>query len=195
MNDSVRAHIALFGGSFDPPHVGHLAIAHAAVYQSHVARVVFIPCAQSPLKTHNPQASGPHRVAMLRTMLAGSPWAEVSEWELAQPGPSYSWQTVAFFAQRFRGLPLAWIMGADQWEQLPRWQHPDRLAAALTFIVFPRDGVIPQPRVGFRAHFLPDAVAASSTEARAAIQAGKPTSLVTDEVRAYIAEHQLYSAK
>ena len=138
--DGVR--IALFGGSFDPPHTGHLSIAEAAVDQCGLDRIYFVPCRVSPLKGKLPGASGGERVAMLRLALAGVSRAEVSEWELARPGPSYSWETVEHFAAQFPDARLYWLMGADQWAVIDRWARPDILRNRLTFIVFARDGSV-----------------------------------------------------
>ena len=91
--------IALFGGSFDPPHCAHLAIARAAAEHCGLQQVIFIPCRISPLKGRSPGASGADRLAMLRLATNGMAWASVSDWELSRPGPSYSWQSAEHFAE------------------------------------------------------------------------------------------------
>jgi nicotinate-nucleotide adenylyltransferase len=189
--DSPR--LALFGGSFDPPHRAHLAIAAAAVEQCALERVIFIPCQVSPLKGRQPAAPGAHRLAMLRLAVAGLPWAEVSDWELARPGPSYSWQTAEHFAALYPQAALHWLMGADQWESLERWARPDFLREHLTFIVFAREGIAPQPRPGWRAHFLEGAWPGSSTEARALLAAGQSAAaLLPATVEEYAVRERLY---
>ena len=77
--------VALFGGSFDPPHRGHVAMAEAAVGACGLDRVVFVPCRESPLKGRRPGASGEERVAMLEGVTSGLGWAEVSDWEINAP--------------------------------------------------------------------------------------------------------------
>ncbi len=187
--------IALFGGSFDPVHVAHLAIARAAVAQARLDRVIFLPAAQSPLKGHGPVAPGRLRAEMLRVVLADLPWAEVDEWELGQPGPSYSWQTTAHFRDEAREeTEWFWLMGADQWEALPRWQHWDRLAGWVTFLVFARSGQAPQPREGVRAIFLSGEFAGSSTAVRRARREGGAwEALVDARVAAVIRREKLYA--
>jgi nicotinate-nucleotide adenylyltransferase len=186
-------HIALFGGSFDPPHRAHLAIARAAVEQCGLARVVFIPCQESPLKDRRPLASGPQRLEMLRLATAGLPWAEVSDWELSRPGPSYSWQTTAHFETLHPGAVLSWLMGADQWAALEHWARPDFLQEHLTFIVFARDAEKPRLRPGWRVHFLTGEWPGSSTEARALLAEKKSAAhLLPPAVEDYAISQGLY---
>jgi len=186
------ARLALFGGSFDPPHLAHLAIARAAVEQCGLDRVVFIPCRESPLKGKQPGATGPQRQEMLRLATAGLAWAEVSGWELERPGPSYSWQTAEHFAAEHPGAALHWLMGADQWAALERWVRPDVLRELLTFIVFTREGKAPQPREGWRMVHLRGEWAGSSTDARALLAAGEPAPLLLAAVDAYARRERLY---
>lgn len=191
MNEPGR--IALFGGSFDPPHLAHLAIAQAAVEQCGLSSVVLIPCQESPLKNRRPGASGPQRLEMLRLATAGLAWAQVSGWELARPGPSYSWQTAEYFAHQHPQTELHWLMGADQWAALERWARPDFLREHLTFIVFARDGEKPSPRPGWRTHFLTGEWRGSSTEARALLSAGQSAvRLLPPSVEAYAIREKLY---
>lgn len=185
--------IALFGGSFDPPHCAHLAIARAAVEHCCLQKVWFIPCQESPLKGKAPGASGTDRAAMLRLATAGLPWAAVSDWELTRPGPSYSWQTTEHFAAMFPDAILHWLMGADQWAALDRWARPDILRERLISIVFARDGVQPVPREGWRVIFLPGEFSGSSTEARRRLTAGESTAgLVPARVAAYAVSARLW---
>lgn len=185
--------IALFGGSFDPPHRAHLAIAQAAVDQCALNSVIFIPCRESPLKNRLPGASGPRRLEMLRLAVADLLWADVSDWELSRPGPSYSWQTAEHFANLHPQAELYWLMGADQWAALEQWARPDFLMHRLTFIVFARDGDRPAARPGWRAQFLHGEWRGSSTEARALLAAGLSAAhLLPPAVEEYAVSRGLY---
>lgn len=185
--------IALFGGSFDPPHCAHLAIARAAVEHCGLEQIVFVPCQESPLKGRPALASGADRLAMLRLATDGLPWAAVSDWELSRPGPSYSWQTAEHFAALHPCAELHWLMGADQWASLERWARPDILRERLTFIVFARDGVRPACRDGWRSVFLPGEFPGSSTEARRLLAAGASTAgLLPPAVADYAVRQRLY---
>lgn len=184
---------ALFGGSFDPPHRAHLAIAAAAMEQAGIGRIVFLPCRISPLKGRVPGATGQQRAAMLEAAAAELPGAEVSRWELERPGPSYSWQTAEHFAAQAGVGRLCWLLGADQWAQIDRWARVDRLAELVEFIVFGRDDLVPQPRPGMRAHFLRGLFQGSSTEVRRRCAAGEPISdLVAPGVEEIISREGLY---
>ena len=185
--------IALFGGSFDPPHLAHLEIAKVAVEHCGLSGVVFIPCRESPLKGRSPGAPGAARLEMLRLAVEGLSWAEVSDWELSRPGPSYSWQTVEHFAAQYPRAGLHWLMGADQWAIVERWARPDFLRGHLTFIVFARDGSKPSARPGWRAIFLPGEYPGSSTEARRLLSAGESAAgLLPPAVEDYAVRQGLY---
>ena len=89
--------IALFGGSFDPPHLGHLDIAREAVRKCALDRVVFIPCHLSPHKRDHPPVSAHHRVKMLELCTAGEPWAEISQLEISQLNHPIGFLLLEFF--------------------------------------------------------------------------------------------------
>lgn len=190
-----RLRYGLFGGSFDPVHLGHTALAAAARAQGNLTKVIFIPAARSPHKTGRDQpAPAAHRVTMLELALADFPWAEISRWEIDRPGPSYSWKTVEHCAAvAGPHIELCWILGADQWNALLTWSHPEKLAALLTFLVFPRGDTPVLPRPGFRHQTVISSHPASSTAAREAARAGQPLDhLVDPNVAAYIRNHALY---
>jgi len=156
--------IALFGGTFDPVHEGHLHIARLAREQAHLDEVIFIPCQQSPHKNQNACASIEHRLDMLR-LAATEPWMQVSDYESTLPGPSFSYLTAQHFVAERPQADWFWLMGCDQWNALPRWKHPDILATLLTFLVFSR-GEIPQVREGYRMIYLQGSHPASATALR-----------------------------
>lgn len=164
----------LFGGSFDPVHEGHLAIAEAAKNCAGLDRVIFLPAACSPFKIDQPMMFPPSmRLAMLQASIAGKEWAEASGLDLGLPPPSWSWRLVDAWHASHPGDMLFWLMGTDQWEALHRWQRYDYLAKKLTFIVYHRDAA-PQPRQGVRAIFIPGHHPASSSAIRDALRRHTP---------------------
>ncbi len=189
--------IGLFGGTFDPVHLGHLQIAETAWRCSSLRRVFFIPCRQSPGKALDEAAEPQHRLAMLEIALENLPWAEISRIELERRPPSYSWQTAEAFAERFppSHCELCWILGADQWKSIHRWARPRRLASLVTFLVFPRNGDEYFAREGYRAECLPYRVELSSTEVRESFRDGHSAErLLPVKVAGYIRRHHLYGS-
>ena len=128
------------GGSFDPPHIGHLLLAQDAQENLHLDRVVFVPAAASPLKAHPPVASAVARLTMVRASVAAHPTWEVSDWEMRQGGTSYSLHTARHLHERFHGAELFWIIGADQLAQLHAWHRIGELAKLVTFAIACRHG-------------------------------------------------------
>lgn len=172
MSELVRR-IGLFGGSFDPVHKAHVAVAREAVRQISLDGLIFLPAARSPLKSRGPVASGEVRMEMLRAVVGNASGIEISDWELWQSEPSYSWQTVEHFRKVLGpATQLFWVMGEDQWAQLEKWRRWEYLAAEVTFLVFSRDGAQPEPKPGVGAVFLDGSYKGSSTEVREARSRG-----------------------
>lgn len=169
-----RRRIALFGGTFDPVHLGHVHLAELARKTLALDEVRFLPCRISPHKTGSAPTEASDRVEMLRLATADLPWAVVDDFEIRREGPSFSWQTAESMAERFPEARLFWIMGSDQWDVLHTWAHPERLAACVEFIVFAR-GNPPKPRAGHVFHIVDGEHPASATAIREAIARGETT--------------------
>lgn len=184
--------IALFGGTFDPVHEGHVHIARLARQQAHLDEVIFLPCQQSPHKTSATQATAEQRLSMLR-LAASEPWMTVDDYETKAPAPSYSYLTLQHFLATRPGTEWFWLMGCDQWLALPRWKHPEILAEHVTFLVFSRDE-IPEAREGYRMQHLQGVHPASATVLR---DPRHPRHLdpawLNPAVRQWILQHGLYT--
>lgn len=186
--------IALFGGSFDPIHLGHLEIARRAQHALDLDEVRFLPCRRSPHKPGAPLASDADRARMIELAIAAEPWARLDRRELDAPPPSYSDLTVRAMRATFPAARLFWIVGHDQWQALPRWRNPDYLARELEFIVFSRDGT-PGPRAGWTMHPVDGTHPASSSEIRRRLAAGLEVSdWLPPAVLGYLLAHRLYPA-
>lgn len=184
--------IALFGGSFDPVHLGHIEIARQAVELLELDEVRFIPCRISPHKLGHPPAPAEARLEMLRTALANYPWASIDDSELHAPPPSYSYKTAARIQLEQPLARLFWLLGTDQWEALPGWQEPEKLAETLEFIVFTRE-VLPIPREGWRMQTIHGHHPASSSAIREGVRSGGiPSGWLPPGVKSLIEHHQLY---
>lgn len=184
--------IALFGGSFDPVHEGHLEIATKAVDQLNLDQLIFLPCRQSPLKDRPPGASDEDRLTMLRLVAPLVPGASVDDFELRRPPPSYSWETVAHFKSRLpEGTRIYLLIGEDQWDRLGEWRKVDFLRRHVIFIVVGREAR-PKSRPGFEARFLEGDHPASSSEIRDRLRAGRPPRWLPEPVATHIAKKGLY---
>ena len=188
--DSPRR-IALFGGTFDPIHEGHLAIASKARDALALDEVRFLPCHVSPHKTGTVSAPPQDRLEMVRLATRDLPWAVADEHDLRAPQPAYSYRTAEEMARRYPGSRLFWLMGADQWRALPRWKEPERLAAQVEFIVFARDGA-PAPRPPWKAHFVEGLHPASATGIRQKLAMGEEPAWLPAPVAGYIRRNGLY---
>ena len=129
---------------------------------------------------------------MLRLATFDLPWAVVDDLEFHRDGPSYSWQTAEAIAGRFPQARLFWIMGGDQWDALTKWEHPERLASFVEFIVFTRGEALKE-RDGFVLHALEDRHPASATAIRDAFARGaKSHPWLSPAVNGWIETHRLY---
>jgi len=178
---SLARKLGLFGGSFDPVHLGHLLVAQAACEEFGLDRLCFIPAAQSPFKPGTNPAPAGSRLQMLRLALAGQPRYEVDTQEIARGGVSYTIDTVRDYRRRFPGAQLFWLIGADHVAKLPQWRDAEELAARVEFLVIPRPGEpavpFPAPRRGEMLKGFPLGV--SSSQIRARVKAGLPIELLT----------------
>jgi len=168
--------LGLFGGSFDPVHLGHLLVAQAAVEELALDRLFFIPAAQSPFKPESKPAPAPIRLQLLRLALAGSTNCEIDEQEIRRGGISYSIDTVRDYTKRFLEARLFYLIGADNAAKLDAWREADELARLAEFVAIPRPGGtaanFPSP---FRSRTLKGfPVGVSSSEIRARVRAGLP---------------------
>lgn len=186
--------IGLFGGTFDPVHLGHIHLAQTARETLALDEVRFLPCRISPHKTAAAPTPAGERLEMLRLATRDLPWAVVDDFETRRDGPSFSWQTGGAMKLAFPGARLFWIMGTDQWDVLHHWQHPEKLAACVEFIVFTR-GREPSPREGFRLHAINAIHPASATAIREEVSRRDPHPhpWLHPEVAAWIRDHGVYS--
>ncbi|HEY3854812.1 MAG TPA: nicotinate-nucleotide adenylyltransferase [Verrucomicrobiae bacterium] len=187
--------LGLFGGSFDPIHLGHLLVACAAREEAALDRIFFIPAAQSPFKASATSASAEERLRLVRLALAGDASAEVDDSEVRRGGISFSIDTVRDYQKRFPGAELFYLIGADQTAQLHLWREANELARLAQFLVIPRPGEataeLAPPFCGKALVGFPFGV--SSTEIRRRIKARLPVEhLVPATVAEAIKNNGLY---
>ena len=190
--------IGILGGTFDPPHRGHVDLARAARDAAGLDRVLFVVAARSPFKDGVTQATAEERYLMVASTLADAaePGFEASRIELDRPGVSYTIDTVRELRSLHPEAELFFIAGSDTIDELPLWKDAAELAKTLRFVVNLRKGESRNVKAppGFDIMFIEgDVPAVSSSEMRAKLAAGKPTgAMLSPATEAYIREHGLY---
>jgi nicotinate-nucleotide adenylyltransferase len=136
--------IALFGGTFDPIHLGHTTVAAGALDHIGAEKIIFVPAKRSPLKGFLPRASDNHRLNMLSLAIAGERNFQVSDYELKRPAPSYTLETIRKFQADFGGeTSIHWLIGADGVDDLAYWYKITELIDACTLTTMYRAGCEP----------------------------------------------------
>jgi nicotinate-nucleotide adenylyltransferase len=130
----------VLGGTFDPPHIGHLIVASEARWQLGLDVVRLVPARVPPHKPAGGQADPARRAGWLEAAVAGEPGLEVSRIELDREGPSYTADTLELMAAAEPGAHFWFVLGADQLAGLPGWRDPERILAAARLAVVPRAG-------------------------------------------------------
>lgn len=183
---------ALFGGSFDPVHIGHLVAAEAAG-EALDARVRFLPAREQPFKRAAHGATPEQRAAMLELAVAGNGRLAVERIELTLPAPSYTVRTLRALAEREPGNRFTLLLGADAAAELAAWYQADALPDLADVVVFTRPGA-PRPRHrAIRRVVEVPAIDVSATMIRERVrQARSIRYLVPEAVRDYIGAHGLY---
>ena len=191
------ARVGVLGGTFDPPHIGHLRVAEAARDTLGLDRVLWVPAATNPLKQGRPQTPAAHRLAMVRLATADHEAFEVSDLEVAREGVSYTVDTLRALRDARPGLAWTLLVGGDSLASFARWREPEAILDLAALAVYPRPGAdlagVPSDLLA-RAKVLDvPLLDVSSTAIRDLLRAGRSVRyLVPDAVRAYAAEHALY---
>ena len=202
--------IVLFGGTFDPIHLGHTAVAAAAGEHIGAEKVVFVPARRSPLKAFFPEASDEDRFAMIGLAISGNSGFEVSDYELKKAGPSYTLETVRYFRRELgSNVSIYWLMGADALEDLPHWYGVTELIDECNLAVMHRAGFAPSDFSKYISLWGEDRVKKmqrnvvetplvdiSSTEVRKRLAAGREVGgMISPKVLQYIRDHRLYGIR
>lgn len=204
-NRAMQERIAIMGGTFDPVHIGHLAISDEARWALQADRVLLVPAAQQPLKAgQTPGASAAHRLRMVQLAVADNSAFVACDLELRRGGVSYTVDTVVAIKEAYPMADLVFVLGADAVALLPRWYQVDRLLALCRFAVLQRPGhtlaldavlsALPALRERLTLIDGPLLTVAAS-EIRTRIGRGQPVRyLVPPAVWAYIEQHKLYTS-
>jgi nicotinate-nucleotide adenylyltransferase len=194
--------VGILGGTFNPPHVGHLVCAQEAYLQLGLERVMLIPARIPPHKPVEDEPGAEHRLELCRCAVDGDQRFRVSDLEIARSGPSYTVDTLIELNRREPDSELFLIVGGDVAAGLPNWREPERVLSLATVAVAKRRGTararvdeaLHQLPGGERAAFFPmPTIGISSTIVRRRVRLGQPIKyIVPDAVAAYIERHRLY---
>jgi nicotinate-nucleotide adenylyltransferase len=196
------AQVGILGGTFNPPHIGHLVCAQEARDQLGLDRVLLIPVAVPPHKQIAADPGSQARLELCRLTAADEPGMEVSDVEIVRGGPSYTVDTLREIHARAPEDALTFIVGGDMAQSLPTWREPEAVLSLATLAVCEREGIRRQditqrlaPLVGadrLRFFEMPR-LDVSSSDIRRRVAAGRPIRhLVEDGVAGYITQHGLY---
>ena len=192
--------IGLFGGRFDPPHLGHLLLAEQAREAAALDRVLFVPAADPP---HKPaHAPAEDRLALVRIATEDHPAFEADDRELRRDGPSYSFDTVTSVQAERPGAEVVALIGADAWAEIETWHRAAELARTVRFLVLPRPGTdaerlrsLPEPYRSAATPLEAIAFGVSSSEVRRRVRVGASLRyLVPDPVIHELERRRLYAA-
>jgi nicotinate-nucleotide adenylyltransferase len=185
--------IGVFGGTFDPPHKGHIAIAEQARKQLRLDKVIFVPAYIPPHKRLRSSTTASQRLHMVKLAIEGKKAFKVSAIELKRKGISYTIDTLKIFKVRYHNAELILIIGADNFEQFESWKSPEKIIHFATLAIYKRKDQPVKDRknaiIPIKGRFLD----VSSTQIRMRINIGLPIkTLLPEKVKAYIKKNSLY---
>lgn len=175
-----KKHIGIYGGSFNPIHNGHIAIARKMLVMAGLDEIWFVVSPHNPLKKVDTLMPDSLRLEMTQRALAPYPGLRASDFEFHLPRPSYMWNTLQALSSQYTDCEFTLLIGADNWAVFDRWYHATDIIAHYPIAIYPRTGspidttTLP-PTVRLYDTGLYDI---SSTEVRAALKAGKDVSLM-----------------
>lgn len=193
----------ILGGTFDPPHIGHLMLAEEARKHLALDEVIFIPAGEPWVKAARQVSPATDRLEMVRLAVAGKPYFKVSEIEVRRPGASYTWETLTELRQLYPDDELYFILGWDNLAALPAWHQARRIVTAAKLAAAPRLG-FPRPDLEVLDARIPGIKAAtvimegphieiSASDIRNRLKKGVTTAdLLPPPVAAYIRARGLY---
>ena len=194
--------IGLFGGTFNPPHKGHIALAKRVLSEFSLDRLIFIPAGNPPHKTDKCITDKAHRFSMIKIAVQNLHDFPVSDFEINNEKPSYSYIAIEHFKKVYPDDEIFFIIGADSYRDFPKWKNYPDILSLCTFVVMNRNNddlnryylkyreLCPGHKALFSEDFSYDL---SSTELRDKLSAGEDcTELLPDGVYEYIVKNNLY---
>ena len=205
-NEQRPIRLGIYGGSFDPVHLGHLLLAETCREECELDRVLFLPCGQSPHKPNGAIASGHQRAEMLEFAVAGDPRFGICRIEQERSGPSFTVETLRQLRAEQPDSELFFLMGADSLADLPLWREPQAILELATIVAVNRGQRPPPDLASLEARLGPivrdrvrfvtmPAVDLSATEIRERVRSGRSLRFrVPRAVEEYIRQHGIYES-
>jgi nicotinate-nucleotide adenylyltransferase len=206
MDSEVKAkRLGVIGGTFDPPHYGHLVLAENARMQLSLVEVLFVPAGQPPHKPRRPVTPAHHRAAMVEAAIAGNPAFALSGVDMDRPGPHYTVDMLGILTSAYPDAALFFLMGGDSLAEFASWRDPSGIVAQAQIAVMKRPGweadweslAEAVPGIQGRLTLLDvPYLAISGTDLRRRARAGLPIRyLVPPAVEQYVRQHGLYRSQ
>jgi nicotinate-nucleotide adenylyltransferase len=184
--------VGIFGGTFDPPHFGHLLMANEVLTSLHLSEIWFMPNHIPPHKQKEQITDSFDRLKMLELAIDDHPQFKIQTIELERGGPSYTYETILQLKHLYKNYEFYFIIGADMVEYLPNWYKVDELVQIVTFVGVKRPGFSMQTPYPVIEVEVPE-FGVSSSLIRKRIKEGKSIKyLVPERVKSYIEERMLY---
>ncbi len=193
----------IFGGTFDPIHIGHLNVAYEAMYQKCLSEVIFLPAAVPPHKISNYISSSNHRINMIEISLKDEPLFLLDTYEIHKGGINYTYQTIEQFINKENDVEWYFLMGGDSLLEFPSWRNVELILNKIKLLVYPRaeeeiydlikakDNLTDKYKGHIEILKVPR-LDISSTMIRKLIAEGKKTPFITKETYDYIKKNKLY---
>jgi nicotinate-nucleotide adenylyltransferase len=201
--DGLGLRVGILGGTFDPPHIGHLILGEYAADALGLSHLLYVPAADPPHKQQEQKTPLEHRLAMLRLALNDNPRFEISRVDIDRAGPHYSLDTVQLVQAQYAGAELYFVMGGDSLRDLPTWHRPADFIRLCKLAVMGRPAAVAWPEM--HEHILPGLaervvmiesplVEISSTRIVQRLTEGRSVRyLLPDAVLNYVQRHNLYT--
>ena len=196
--------IGIFGGTFNPPHLGHLLLAQTALEQANLEKIIFIPCGNPPHKNGEEITDAKHRLQMTKLATCDNDGFDVSDIEIQLGTVSYTAKTLEVLGKTYPDATLCFMVGADSLCEMERWYHPELIFARAEIIVALRGGydknalrdAILNYESKYNARITPVAmplIEISSSDIRRRLGSGKSVQyMLCDRVFEYICENRIY---
>jgi nicotinate-nucleotide adenylyltransferase len=198
--DEKPQNIGIFGGTFNPPHLGHLALAREALKEFSLEKIFFIPAFMPPHKEPRNVIDAEHRMAMVKLLLEGDAGLELCDFEITKKSVSYYIDTVRYFKNEYPSTKIHFLIGSDAFYNIDTWKQSQELMSLIDFIIFPRAGNTKEmiarkfgnlSNVVYWAHT--SLIHISSTDIRYRLRSGDDCAAeLGADVAGYIRENKLY---